>query len=580
MDHASTPGWLNDAIVFLVAAGIVVPFFHRARIGAVLGFLIIGLCVGPNGFGRLIPSDDWVRLLTIEDPENVARIGEWGVVFLLFLLGLESSVGKLWDLRRYVFGVGVLQVGLSAVAIGGVMRLAGVPSDAAVVLGLCLALSSTAIVMQVLVEDGRVSTMTGRIALAVLLFQDLMVVPILFIVGMLGSAAGFDVNTLAVTLGLAVAAIAGIMILGRFVLRPLLRYAAQTGSRDLIMAISLLIVVGASGATGAAGLSTALGAFLAGMLLSESEYRHQVEVDLEPFKGLLLGLFFMTVGMSVDPVGVFANAPLILAGLVGLLVIKAIMFFAAAAVFRVALPMRSELALLLAQGGEFALVVIGLARAKQVIPADLANAALAVTVLSMMVTPLIAHFARRIGRKLEERAHAARAPIPDHDLSDHVIIGGCGRVGTLIAQALEDENVPYICFDTDGDNVARMRADKRPVYFGDASRVELLEKVGGAKANAFVVTLNNKRAAERMVSAARRVNRRALIFARAADTPHAARLVKLGAVGVIPETVEASLQLAARLLESLDLPDEVVTYRLNKMRAIEVARLDEAELGG
>lgn len=576
MDHANPPGWLNDAIVFLVAAGIVVPFFHRARIGAVLGFLIVGVCVGPFGLGRLIPSEDWVRLLTIEDPGNVARIGEWGVIFLLFLLGLESSAGKLWELRRYVFGVGALQVGLSALAIGGLARLAGVPNDAAVVLGLCLALSSTAIVMQVLVEDGRVATPIGRIALSVLLFQDLMVVPILFVAGMFGSADGFNFATLALTLGQAAAAVAGIMVLGRFVLRPLLRFAAQTGSRDFIMAISLLIVVGVSGATGAAGLSAALGAFMAGLLLSESEYRHQIEVDLEPFKGLLLGVFFMAVGMSVDPAGVLASAPLVLAGLICLLLIKALAFFIAGSIFKVAPPVRAELALLLAQGGEFALVVIGIARVSQVIPADLANAALAVTVLSMMVTPLIAVGARAVGRRLENRHHAAHAVAPGSDLAGHVIIGGYGRVGQSISRLLESENIAYVALDTSGELVSEQRRRTPSVFFGDACRAEMLQHAGARAARAFVVTANDPRTTERMVRTILRLRPDATVLARAKDTGQAAKLTKLGVVDVVPEAVEASLQLGGRLLAVLGLPDEAVDRRIEQAREAEMQKLRDA----
>src|SRR5262249_4896285 len=250
--------------------------------------------------------------------EQVSKFADWGVVFLLFLIGLEVSIGRLWELRRYVFGVGALQMALSTVAITIILHFAGLRTAAAIVLGLGLAQSSTAIVMQMLVEHGRAGPPRGQVPLAILLFQDLMVIPTLFVAGM-DHSAPFNWAALGLTLAQGVGAIVGILLVGRFILRPLLHVAVKTGSRELIMAITLLLVVGAAGATEIAGLSSAFGAFLAGLLLSESEYRHQIEIDLEPFKGLLLGLFFTTVGMMLDPLGLIEHGPVILAGLVVLI---------------------------------------------------------------------------------------------------------------------------------------------------------------------------------------------------------------------------------------------------------------------
>lgn len=565
MEHAA---WLNDAIVFLVAAGIVVPFFQRFRIGAVLGFLLVGVVVGPFGLGRFTPQADWVRLISIEDPENVAPFAEWGVIFLLFLLGLESSANKLWELRRYVFGVGALQLTLSAAALAaGLSLLGGAPNGAAVLLGLCFALSSTAIVMQILIDSHRVATLTGRVALAVLLFQDLMVVPILFIADMLGDSSGFSPLRLALTIGQAVLAVGTIIVVGRFVLRPVLRAAAATGSRDLIMAVTLLIVISAAGATGVAGLSTALGAFLAGLLLSESEYRHQIEIDLEPFKGLLLGLFFMTVGMTLDPAALLSDVLTIVLGLVGLIIIKAVAFTLAGWLMRVERPVTAELALLLAQAGEFAFVVIGIARASGVIPPELANTTLAIAALSMMVTPLLAMAARRLGSRAEAKSHPAslRGNIPG-EFEDHVIIGGFGRVGQMIAELLEKENVPYVALDSDGHLVNQHRDKRGHLFFGDASRPEMLRRSGAHQARAFVVTLNSEAESERMAHTILRLRPDALVIARARDADHAMRLAKIGVTAVVPEAVEASLQLASRLLECLGLPDEAVDLRIEAAR--------------
>lgn len=568
----------KDFLIFLVASGVIVPLFHRARFGAVLGFLVVGALLGPYGLGRLAESHPWLWYFTFDDPKRAAPFAELGIMFLLFLLGLELSFQRLWELRRYALGLGFAQVALTAVAIGLAVRGFVAVPPAGLVLGLCLALSSTAVVMQFLIEQRRSVTTTGRIALAVLLFQDLMVVPILFIVGILAGGAERGLLQLVLPFVLALAAVPLLMGAGRYVVRPLLRSASRTGSRELILGLAMLIVVVAAASTEAAGLSAALGAFLAGLLLSETEYRHQIEVDIDPFKALLLGIFFITVGTSVDLRVVVDNALAIVIGLVALVVLKAAILFGVARLFGIARGTAIEIALLLAQAGEFAFVVIGIAQADRLISAPLANATIAIAALSMMLTPLLALLGRRAGERFAHRDHASAAPsAASADLADHVIVGGFGRVGQMVARLLQAESIPYICVDSDGGTVERVRANEPTVYYGDAKRADLLKKVGGSKARAFVVTLDDPRAAERMVAAARRINSSALIFARAANPAHAARLIRRGAMGVIPETVEASLQLSARLLEALDVPDDVVVRRLEQMRSAEIAKLGEVE---
>lgn len=572
---------LKGLIIFLVVAGVIVPLFHRVRIGTVLGFLIAGVLLGPHGLARFVPDHPWVHYVTFDEPQRANALAEFGIVVMLFLLGLELSLQRLWQLRRYVLGVGLAQVLVATLAIGLTERLAGAPRPAGAVLGLCLALSSTAIVMQVLNEQHRVANPTGRIALSVLLFQDMMVVPILFVVGILAGRDHAEMQS--GVLGLigpfagAFAAVVAIMVAGRFLIRPLLRSAVRTGSRDLIMAVALLILMAFSVATGLAGMSIALGAFLAGLLISDSEARHHVEVDLEPFKGLLLGIFFITVGTRLDVGAVAGDAFWIVAALVLLLAIKAAVLFGAACAFGVPRPVAAEVALLLAQAGEFAFVVIGTARAEDLLSPRLASGAVAVVALSMLVTPLLSVAGRAAARRLENASHGKQAPPADAAaLKDHVVIGGFGRVGRLVAEVLEAENVPYIALDADGDMIAHLRAKDRPVYFGDASRPELLTKIGAENARAFVVTVGDRRAAERMVAAARTIQPKAAVFARAADAAHAARLTALGAAGVIPVTVEASLQLAGRVLERLELSEEAISQRIDAMRVIELGRLDQA----
>ena len=567
---------LKGLIIFLVVAGVIVPLFHRARIGTVLGFLIAGVVLGPNGLGRLAADHAWIGYVTFNDPERAAVLAEFGIVILLFLLGLELSLQRLWQLRRYVLGVGLAQVALSTFAIGVAVHLLAEVPPAGIVLGLCLALSSTAIVMQLLIEQHRVANLTGRIALSVLLFQDLMVVPILFVVGVLAGSGRSSDNIVALITPFveALVVVIAIMLVGRFVVRPLMHSAVRTGSRDLIMAITLLILVAFALATGLAGLSVALGAFLAGMLLSDSQARHHIEVDLEPFKGLLLGIFFISVGTNLDTFAVAVDAGWIALAVILLMGGKAAIMFGVARAFGVPRAAAAEVALLLAQAGEFAFVVIGVAQAGNLLPPRLAAGAIAVVALSMLLTPLAAYAARRLAARLEAAELGQHGPGPDmRELSHHVVIGGFGRVGRLIAQALETENIPYVGLDSNGELVTLMRLERLKVFFGDAGRPELLEKVGARRARAFVVTVNNAHAAERMVAAARKIRPDAPVFARAVDAAHAARLIELGAVSVIPETVEASLQLAGRLLEKLDLPPEVAARRVTDMRVAEMGRL-------
>jgi CPA2 family monovalent cation:H+ antiporter-2 len=572
---------LKGLIIFLVVAGVIVPLFHRARIGTVLGFLIAGVVLGPHGLGRLATTYPWLGYVTFDDPGQGAVLAEFGIVTLLFLLGLELSLQRLWQLKRYVLGVGLVQVLLSTVVIGAGVRLSGALPPAGIVLGLCLALSSTAIVMQLLIEQHRSANLVGRIALSVLLFQDLMVVPILFVVDILAGGEKSGVGGLVEPFVGALVAVIAIMLVGRFIVRPLLRSAVRTGSRDLIMAITLLILVVFAVATGLTGLSVALGAFLAGLLLSDSEVRHHIEVDLEPFKGLLLGIFFISVGTNVDIVAIAGDAGWILLAVVLLMSVKAAILFGAARSFGVPRAAAAEVALLLAQAGEFGFVVIGVAQAGNRLSPRFAGDAVAVVGLSMLLTPLVAIAARAIALRLDAIDHGKHAPGPElAELDSHVVIGGFGRVGRLIARTLEAENVPYVGLDSNGELVGRMRIEHRPVFFGDAGRPELLTRIGAQRARAFVVTVNNSLAAERMVAAAKQINPRAVVFARASDPEHAERLMALGAVGVIPETVEASLQLAARLLEGLDLPEEAISQRVAALRAAELGRLAEGTAGG
>jgi CPA2 family monovalent cation:H+ antiporter-2 len=572
---------LKGLLIFLAVAGIIVPLFHRARFGTVLGFLVAGVVLGPSGLGRLAETHPWIWYVTFDDPQRVAPLAELGIIFLLFIVGLELSLDRMWQLRRYVLGLGAVQVAASTVAIGAIVVLAGATRPAAIVFAMSLALSSTAVAMQLLIEQHRTATQVGRIALSVLLFQDLMVVPALFVIGYLARGSGALLVNLVTVFAQAVAVMAVIVVAGRYVVRPLLGSAARTGSRDLIMAIALLIVVAISMATDAAGLSIALGAFIAGLLLSETEYRHHIEVDLEPFRGLLLGLFFITVGTAIDVQVVLAQLGSIVAAVAALVAIKAAILYASARALGIPRATAAEVALLLAQASEFAFVVIGLARASNLLSPALATSAIAVVGLSMMATPLLGWLGRRLRERLATRDHAGHAPDDETAaLEDHVVIGGFGRVGQTVARLLQQENVAYVALDTNPNVVSEHRKAGRMLFFGDASRREMLERAGAARARVFVVTLDAEGAAERMVEEIMKLRADACVFARAKDAAHAARLAKLGARGVIPEAVEASLQLGARVLEELEVPEEAVDERLAAARAEELGRLGGSVISG
>lgn len=586
MDHNDAIPYFRELVVFLAAAGIVVPVFHRLRISPVLGFLAVGLVIGPYGLALFADSLPLLKYITIREIEGVRLIAEFGIMFLLFTIGLELSLERLWQLRRMVFGFGLCQMLVTAAVIAGIAVLFGNTPHGAIVLGSCLALSSTAIVMQLLVETRRSATPLGRASFSILLLQDLAVVPILLLLGFLAAAqAGADAEAqllpqLGRTLLGAAVAIGGIVLFGRYLIGPLYRLVGGAKSPELFMALTVLIVIAMAAATGAVGLSMALGAFLAGLLLSESEYRHAVEVSIEPFKGLLLGLFFLSVGMGIDLRVALSNAPWAILSVIGLFVVKGGVIGVLALLFRQGRSVAVEMALLLGQGGEFAFVVVSLAERLGLLPPDIAQFMLLVVSLSMLASPFVAQLGRRLGQRLQSRDAARLHGLGDGQqeaLEGHVVICGYGRVGRNVSRILDAESIPWIALDNDAENVALHRQDGRPVHFGDASRSELLERLGAGHAQSLVVTLDDPMAASHLVTAARRSWASLPILARARDVYHADQLYRAGASQVVAEAVEASLQLGARALESTGLPDDAVRDRIERMRSAAIERIDQAK---
>ncbi len=566
--------WLKDLMIVLATAGVVVPLFGWLRLGIVPGFLVAGVLLGPGGLGHLVGVAPWLEPLTFSAPDRVEPFAELGVVFLLFLIGLEFSFDRLWSMRRMVFGAGSAQFVIASVLIIAIVVWFAQSFAAALVLGFAFALSSTAIGSQVLIETHRFASRAGRLSIAVLLFQDLMVVPVVIVVELLSGGEFALPGAIARAIGLAIAGVAIIVVAGRFVVGPLMRLAAGTRSRETVVAIAMFLAIGTAFLTAAVGLSAALGAFLAGILLGENEYRHQLEVDLEPFKGLLLGLFFMTVGMTLDLATLAAALPALVLMVAALIGLKLAAMVLAGKLWRLPHSVTVESAFVLAGAGEFAFVIFTLARGQALISTEVLEIAVTVAALSMLTLPALAAVGRNLGRRLSQD-EAARDHGIDHlpEFHDHVIIGGFGRVGEMVARVLDSEQIPYVAVDLNSVRVTEKRRDGRPVFYGDASRREILERVGGGAARAFVVTPDSPAATERMVRAIRHAWPNAVIHARALDTDHARRLAEAGAGEVVPEALEGSLQLAGRVLLGVGLPDDVVDLRLSVQREAEITRL-------
>jgi len=572
MQHASAGSEIVVAqtLLFLGATCVLIPALRKARVSAVMGFLLIGVAMGPQVLGRLAAEYPLLSAFDLEEAEPTLLIAELGVVFLLFIIGLEVSFERLWALKRYVLGLGLSQVVVTAAAIGAIALAFGNAPTASAVLGLAFALSSTALVLQLLRERSQITSSVGRASFSVLLTQDLMVVPILFIVAALGSRSDlFRSDQIGLALVTAIAAIAAIVIVGRLLLRPLFRWVAGANSREVFIAAAFFAAIGMAAAAQAAGLSMALGAFLAGMLLAETEFRRQIETDLEPFKDLLLGLFFVTVGMQID-IGLLLSEPVrILLVVAGLFVVKALIIAPLARAFGLTWPRAIELAFLLGQAGEFAFVIVAVARNGGAIPEATADFMLLVTALSIFFTPMVA----TLGRRLSQRVLGQVAHAPPKEAAEergHVVIAGFGRVGQTLAALLTTQDIGSVGVESDTALVHELQDKGRRVYYGDASNSSVLKSLGAARAAAIVVTINDPEAVNRTVAEARRCWPNIPVYARARDAAHARSLHDAGAALATAETVESALQLGEALLNGIGVPDEVAARIIDEQREAEL----------
>ena len=570
MGHAGvSPGDYKDLVLFLATAGIVVPLFQRLKISPTLGFLAAGVALGPFGLGALAGTFPWLAYFTVSRPEQVAQLAELGVAFLLFTIGLELSWERLRLMRRLVFGLGAMQLALCAGALALAAYALGQPPVAAVAIGSGLALSSTAVALPVLSERKRLHSTAGRAAFSVLLFQDLAVAPLLIVFGLLGGEGGMFSPRALLALGPAALGLAVIVAAGRLVLRPMMRSVARTRSDELFIAASLLIVIAASLVAAVSGLSMALGAFVAGLLLAETEFRHEVELRVEPFKGLLLGLFFVSVGIGLD-LSVIAQRPLVVLGLaVGLVVLKAVLMFVSARTFRLPRAEAFETAMALAAGGEFAFVVVNEAMERRLVAPVVGEAVLIAATLTMFAIPVLVWLGTTIGGGAAVRRDGAEHAPPEEaepESPPRVLIVGYGRVGRLVGEMLSRHDLAWLAVDRSPRPVQRARRDGHQVFYGDASQVELLRRCGLMTAPAVVVTMDAPEATEAVVAAARRLRSEVIIVARARDERHAAKLYALGVTDAVPETIEASLQLSEAVLVDVGVPMGYVIASIHEKR--------------
>jgi len=551
-------GFYREVLLFLATAGVIVPLFHRLRVSPVLGFLLAGVALGPLGLGRLADRYDFLKLLTISDVEQVSEVAEFGLVFLLFMIGLELSWDRLSRMRRLVFGLGLAQVLGCALALGVIGRLwFRLDLSSAVVMGAALAMSSTGIVMPVLAETRRLNKASGRAAFAVLLMQDLAVAPVLLFISVLEHARdGLSGLAILSTFLPAVAALAVLIVIGRLLLRPLFHLVAAARSTELFMAACLLVVIGSAVASALAGFSMGLGAFIAGLLLAETEFRREVEVTIEPFKGLLLGLFFVSIGAGLD-IGVAARSPQVLLHAVGLVAAKSALIFVFARLFRLPAPIAGEAALLLAPGGEFAFVLLTTATAVGVLPGGEGADAMIVVTLTMFAIPALGRLGARLAPKksLEELQAEFAHLAPEGDVAaGKVVIVGYGRVGALVGEMLSRHEIPFVAIDNAAEVVRRRRDEGVEIYWGSATGRELLAACGVAQAKALAVTVTDPNVAVDIVRLAHEMRADMTIVARARDAAHATKLYEAGASDAIPETIEASLQLAETVLVDIGVP--------------------------
>lgn len=541
---------LINALYYLMAAVIAVPLFKRIGLGSILGYLCAGIVLGPHALGM------------VNDPDEVLHFAEYGVILLLFIIGLEMAPDKLWNMRSHIGVIGGSQLVISTLVIGGLLMFFSLSPQQALVLGLTLALSSTAFAIQLMNEEHILASALGRKGFGILLMQDLAVIPILVLVGVVAAAGGNAEETLPWYYG--VIAILLVLLVSRFALNRVLSIVAGTNNREVMTAASLLIVISVAVLMEAVGLSMGLGAFLAGILLAGSNYRHQLESDIEPFKGILLGLFFIAVGMTINLPLLYANPLLVIGAALTLVAVKSLLIVGILRWRRVSLKESFQLALMLSQGGEFAFVILSKATELQLFSAELSDQVTLVVGLSMALTSPLVVLQRKLWLDKKEPQSHADATIEDQE--PEVIIAGFGRFGQIVGRLLQARRVPFTAMDKDSVHVQFVEQFGNRLFYGDLSRLDLLKAAGVKTARILVLAVNNVEQSLQIVDLAKEQNPDIRIVARAIDRSHAYELHKRKVDSVIRETFASSLEAAADTLEHLGYTEGQALESANKFR--------------
>jgi CPA2 family monovalent cation:H+ antiporter-2 len=554
---------MNHLLVILGAAGIVIPAFARFRITPIIGFILVGILVGPMGLGTLVERYPLLKWVTISDTDGVGTIGEYGIILLLFSIGLELSFRRLWKMRRLVFGVGAAQLFGSGLIIAAGLLLFGYNLTAAIGIGIALALSSTALVLPI---SGTRSAV-GKSALAMLLFEDLAIVPILFVLGALVSQAGSDSwDGMINVLWQGTLVIVGMLVLGRFFLPRLFGQAARTKSPELFVSVSLLVVIAASLATSAVGLSPIVGAMIAGLLIAETDYHTEVEVVTAPFKGLALGVFLISIGMQVDLRFVAANWLALIGAVAAVVLIKAVVTAGLLKLNGARTGTAAETGVLMGSPSETTLIVLGAAGAAQIIDAPTVNFWQIATAIGLIITPILARIGHDMARRIEMRENDEEVHEQDPAQEPRTVVIGFGRVGHLVADMLTKHGQPYVAVEANMDAVTAARRSGYKIIFGDISRPETLDKLSLGHAKAIILTMDQPVLAEYIVKRTRQWLPDIMIVVRARDADHAARLYQAGATDAVPETLESSLQLSEAVLVGLGVAMGPVVASIHEKR--------------
>lgn len=564
MNHGIDSTALSDALVILGAAGIVIPLFARFRITPVIGFILVGVLVGPSGLGALTDRAPWLVHVTITDREAIEPFAEFGIVLLLFSIGLELSFKRLWAMRAMVFGVGAAELIGCGLLIGAALLALGQSPIGALGMGLALALSSTALVLPM----SGTKTPVGKAALGILLFQDVAIVPIIFFIGAMGPMSqDAGLSALGWTLLLSFVTVAGLLVGGRLVLPRLFAQAARTKSPEVFLAACLLVIILASLATSAVGLSPIVGALVAGLVIAETEYHREVEVITEPFKGLALGVFLITVGMSLDLPVVMDNWASLLLAVVGVVVVKTVVIYLLLRFAGARRATSAEAGLLMSSPSETTLIVLTAALQAALIQPSTAAFWQTVTAIGLTITPLLARAGRVAARRVEMRETHVDISGENSDGEERAIIVGFGRVGRLVAEMMREHNQAFVAVDSNIDTVARGRRDGFPTIFGDVSRPQLLENLDLERVSALILTMDDPVSVVQLTARVREAHPDLTIVARARDPDHAAALYRAGATDAVPETVESSLQLSEAVLVDIGVPMGPVIASIHGKRA-------------